>query len=80
MYKINSIWTELHPSMTSIERSTYSLLDWVGDVGGLLDGLRILGGFLIAPIAMAAMKVELTEAAFNEEGPCCLLPCSKRRR
>ena len=29
------------------ERSIYSALDWLGDVGGLLDGMRILGSVLI---------------------------------
>ena len=45
--------------MTTIERQTYSILDWLGDVGGLLDGLKIIGSLLIAPIASFTMRVEL---------------------
>lgn len=56
------------------------MLDWVGDVGGLLDGLKLVGGFFVAPIAMAAMRVELAIDAFNIERPKSLNPCSKRRR
>ena len=59
MYKINSFWIELDASVTTIERSTYSILDWVGDIGGLLDGLRFIGSFLLAPIATFLIRVEL---------------------
>ena len=58
-YKLSTFWFSLHPSMTTIERQTYSFLDWLGDVGGLLDGLKIIGSILIAPIASFTMKVEL---------------------
>ena len=34
-----------------IERSTYSILEWLGDVGGLFDMLCLIGGFLIGPLA-----------------------------
>lgn len=63
-YKFNSFWIELNPSLTTIERQTYSSLDLVGDVGGLVDGLSLICSFLIAPIATYAMKVEILETAF----------------
>ena len=34
--------------VTIHNRKTYSLLDWLGDVGGLLDGLYLLVEFFIA--------------------------------
>ena len=43
------------------------MLDWVGDVGGLLDGLMFLGSFVVAPIAAFAMNVELSAVAFDIE-------------
>ena len=49
----------MDPSLTTIERQTYSLLDWIGDVGGLFDGLKVLGTFLIAPVATFAMQAEV---------------------
>lgn len=38
--------------MKVIERKTYSLLEWIGDVGGLFDGLIYLGSIFITPIAI----------------------------
>ena len=32
------------------ERETYQLLEWMGDIGGLLDALLYLGRIIIAPI------------------------------
>ena len=29
------------------QRSIYNALDWLGDVGGLLDGLTTIGSFMI---------------------------------
>ena len=48
-----------------IERSTYSLLDLLGDVGGLFDGLRYLAWGLITPIGAFKMKAELLNKAFK---------------
>ena len=39
-----------------IERQTYSLLDWIGDIGGLFDGLNLLISKFIAPIAAFALQ------------------------
>ena len=37
----------LSADMTMHEREIYSLLEWLGDVGGLYDGLRIVGSIII---------------------------------
>ena len=48
--------------MIKIERATYSALDWLGDVGGLFDGLKIIASLLVAPIsALAANDILLTQ-------------------
>ena len=39
LYKFNSMWLELDKEHQIIQRQTYSLLEWLGDVGGLFDGL-----------------------------------------
>ena len=45
-----------------MERATYSALDWLGDVGGLFDGLKIIASLLVAPIsALAANDILLTQ-------------------
>ena len=59
MYKFHSFWLELSPSLMTIERKTYSMLEWLGDIGGLFEGLTRIGVFLGAPIANFAMKMEL---------------------
>ena len=66
MYKINSFWVEHDASLTQIERVTYGLLDWLGDVGGLLDGLKLIGGFFVAPIAAFSVRVAILAAAFPD--------------
>ena len=65
-YKFNSIWLELSPEKINIERQTYSMLEWLGDVGGLFDGLRLIFSLLIAPVASLAMKSELLISVFRE--------------
>ena len=67
-YKINSFWLELSQSMKTIERQTYSLLDWAGDVGGLFDGLKLLASFFVAPIASTALQISLITKGFNIVG------------
>ena len=44
---------------TSIERSTYSILEWLGDIGGLFDALKALGAFFAGPFTTMALKKEL---------------------
>ena len=62
--KFNSIWMELDQEQDLIERSTYGLLDFVGDLGGLWDGLEKSASFFVSPIAVFAMKENLLAAFF----------------
>ena len=55
-YKFASFWLELRQDVTFIERSTYSILEWLGDVGGLFDGLRVLSQLIVTPIAVVFMQ------------------------
>ena len=48
-----------------IERSTYSILEWLGDVGGLFDMLNLIGGVLIGPLAAFSLKMELLTQVFR---------------
>ena len=47
-----------------IERSTYSLLDWFGDLGGLYEALYFLGYFVASPAAAMSLKANLLEKNF----------------
>ena len=33
-----------------VDREVYSLLDWIGDIGGLMEGLLLIFGVLLAAI------------------------------
>ena len=54
-YKIVGLFTELSQSLITTERKTYSFLEWLGDIGGLFDGLLILAAFFVSPIATLAL-------------------------
>lgn len=55
-YNIAQFYFELSSEKIMIERETYSALEWLGDVGGLVDGLRLIANIIIGPIASLAIK------------------------
>ena len=65
IYKFNGFWFELHQKKRIIERQTYSMLEWLGDVGGLFDGLILISRFFIVPIAAFTLKTELLSQIFE---------------
>ena len=69
MYNFASVWIELDYQKIEIERSTYSILEWLGDVGGLFDGLLLILNYLMSPLAAFAMKVMLLTNVFSEKKP-----------
>ena len=58
-YKFASVWFELSQDEIKIERQTYSILEWLGDVGGLVDAFRYIGVFLLSPLADFVLKQKL---------------------
>ena len=38
---------EVDTQIVKHSRQIYNLLDWVGDIGGLIDGLTAIGGFFM---------------------------------
>ena len=52
-------------SLTTIERKTYSLLDWVGDIGGLFDGLRLICLVIVWPVAAFTVRAEVLSSLFQ---------------
>ena len=50
-YKFASWYIRLNPDLVVVNRETYGFLDWLGDIGGLFDGLRYLFGWIVAPLA-----------------------------
>ena len=64
-YKITSAWISLSMDQIVVERQTYSILEWLGDVGGLFDMLRLIAGSLVAPLSAFALKAEMMTNAFR---------------
>ena len=58
-YKFASFWIEKGQSVTNIERSTYGILDFLGDAGGLYDGLIILSRIFVSPFGVIMMQTKL---------------------
>ena len=46
-------------------RQTYSILDWLGDLGGLFDALAHVCRVLISPISVFALKSSLLTSFFR---------------
>ena len=66
-YKFNSVVLNLDLELTTFERQTYDLLELIGDIGGLFDGLFLLAYVIIAPIAAIALQSELLTYNFTQE-------------
>ena len=54
-----SLYITLNPDLKQHNRQTYSLLDWLGDCGGLLDALKAIGETLISPLSLFALQSKL---------------------
>ena len=48
-----------------INRKTYSILEWLGDIGGLADALIIIGGIFVFPVATYALESNILAAIFR---------------
>ena len=64
-YKIGSAYVTLKMDQNVTERQTYSFLEWLGDIGGLNDALRIIGALIIGSYSTFMLKVELLTNVFR---------------
>ena len=64
-YKFSSISLRISPDLIVIERQTYGLLEWLGDIGGLFDALIIIGKILVGPISAFNLKATLLSRIFR---------------
>ena len=58
-FKYASIKIYLHKDISIHSRQTYSLLDFLGDLGGLFDALRLIIAALVSPFSALALKVSI---------------------
>jgi hypothetical protein len=57
----------MSPDKLVINRETYSLLDWLGDLGGLMDALYVFSSILVAPISAFKMQAILMSKLIREK-------------
>ena len=86
-YKFSSLALYLDQDETIIERQTYSMLDWLGDIGGLADALHFIAQFVVEPFVDFALQVKLMQSIFvtlknkqNEESEPMLWNFTNRKR
>ena len=64
-YKFTSIALYLNQDVVVTERSSKDLLEYLGDLGGLYDALRVIAGLLVSPIATIALNAGLLQRTFK---------------
>ena len=64
-YKFTGIELQFSLDLGITERSSYSLLEWLGDCGGLLDALKLIAAALINPISRFFLSLELLTGLFR---------------
>ena len=68
-YIFTSIYFGQGKDLHAINRKTYNLLDWLGDWGGLLDGLKMIAKILVTPLTTLALKINLFETFARVRSP-----------
>ena len=58
LYKYMSAEFNMSTDRLNWNRQTYSILDWLGDLGGLLDMLIAIASYIVAP--MVSYRLETT--------------------
>lgn len=64
-YKFTSMEVNLKAKEKVAMRQTYDFLQFVGDVGGLADGLLMLGSFLLSPYTSFKLRSYLLTHLFR---------------
>ena len=59
MYILGSYWIEMNQDQSFYERQTYSVLDLLGDAGGLFDALKTIVLFWISPLSHFVTNAEI---------------------
>ena len=65
-YKFTSLEVNLSLDKLVVNRETYSLLDWLGDLGGLFDAIRFMCRFIIYPVSSFNLSATLMSKLFRQ--------------
>jgi len=60
-----SVWIDISPDIVNHTRSVYSVLDWLGDVGGLFDALNLIARVLLSSLTTLFLKLRLFNRLFE---------------
>ena len=60
-----SVWFEISPDIVHHHRTVYSVLDWLGDVGGLFDALTLIARVLLSTLTTLIFKLGLFNRLFE---------------
>lgn len=55
----------MSPHLLLWERQTYSILDWLGDLGGLYDALFLIVKVILSPISVFSLHSTLLSGFFS---------------
>ena len=58
-YYFLQVYITVHPDLHTINRKTDSLFDWLGNWGGLFDGLNLVGKHLLSNYSFYALNSKL---------------------
>ena len=64
-YKFTSLEINMSLDKLVINRETYSLLDWLGDLGGLFDALKLIAQVIIYPVSSFSLSATLMSKLFR---------------
>ena len=65
LFKYGSVEINMSQDLITWNRQTYSLLDFIGDLGGLLDGLKYVCAIIIAPFSAFSIQSLLLTSIFR---------------
>ena len=62
---LDAVYIRFDNSYDIYERTTYSLLDWLGDIGGLSEALFFIGFFFVSGISEKLMISSILRKTFQ---------------
>ena len=65
-YKFTSLELNMSLDKFVINRESYSMLDWLGDLGGLFDALKIICQILVYPVSTFSLQATLMSKLFRQ--------------
>ena len=66
-YKFTSLQLLISYDQVITERETYDMLEYLGDLGGLMEALLLIGHFIMAPILAYSVKNQLATLIFKQK-------------